>query len=141
MKVDRVFLDANILYSVCHGSPGLERLWDLAEKGACRLPASGYVIDEARRNLQSPERVRRLDDFLLHMEVVLEADMRIECPVSLDERDRPVLMAAISAWADYLLTGDKRHFGDYFGQRIAGVEVCLPRKYLLSRIHREKNAE
>jgi bifunctional DNA-binding transcriptional regulator/antitoxin component of YhaV-PrlF toxin-antitoxin module len=62
---------------------------------------------------------------------VLEADPSIECPIDLPEKDQPVLVAAISAKADYLLTGDIEHFGKYFGQRIMDVRICMARDYLL----------
>jgi len=40
-------------------------------------------------------------------------------------------MSAISAKADYLITGDHAHLGQYFGQTIMGVKICLPREYIL----------
>ncbi len=41
----------------------------------------------------------------------------IPCPLDLPEKDRPVLLAAISVRADYLLTGDTLHFGKHFARR------------------------
>jgi predicted nucleic acid-binding protein len=67
----------------------------------------------------------------LNVQIVLEADPSIECPIDLPEKDQPVLVAAISAKADYLLTGDIEHFGKYFGQRIMDVRICMARDYLL----------
>lgn len=131
MSGDRVFLDANILFSIAYGSPGLGQLWELTKKGQCLLLASGYVIEEARRNLDNAAQLKRLESFLTNVQVVLEADATIPCPVDLTEKDRPVLMAAISAEADYFLTGDKEHFGKYFGQTISGVRICRARDYLL----------
>lgn len=131
MSVDRVFLDANILFSVGYGSPGLGHLRERAQKGQCLLLASGFVIEEARRNLDHPAQLKRLDYFLTHVQIILEADPSIPCPIDLAEKDRPVLMAAISAKADFLLTGDKQHFGKYFGQTIGGVKICMARNYFL----------
>jgi len=130
MSIDRVFLDANVLFSVAYGSPGLDRLWNLAKKGRCVLLASGYVIEEAKRNLSSISQLKKLEAFLSNVEVVLEADPRVPCPVDLPEKDRPVLMAAINAKANYLLTGDIEHFGEYFGQTIEGVNISMVRDYL-----------
>lgn len=134
MKTDRIFLDANILFSVAYGSPGLERLWKFEKRGQCVLLASGYVVEEARRNLSEPEQLGKFEKCLSNIQVVLEADPTLECPVDLPREDRPVLMAAISANADYLLTGDIKHFGKYFGQTIMGVNICMARDYLLSRM-------
>ncbi len=130
MSVDRIFLDANILFSVAYGSPSLDRLWELAEKGLCVLLASGYVIEEAKRNLDKPDQLSKLKTCLSNMQIVLEADPRVACPVDLPPKDKPVLMAAISAKADYLITGDITHFGKYFGKTISGVRICRVRDYL-----------
>ncbi len=134
MNPDSIFLDANILFSVAYGSHSLDRLWELDKKGLCVLFASGYVIEEAKRNLAKPDELNKLEASLSNVQIVLEADPSMECPVDLPEKDRPVLMAAISANADYLLTGDIEHFGKYFGQTIMGVRLCLPRDYLLSKM-------
>ena len=132
MTIDRVFLDANVLFSIAYGGPGLARLWKLAKKGKCLLLASHYVIEEARRNLDHPAQLEKLESFLADVQIVLEADTRIPCPIELPQKDRPVLMAAIYAKADFLLTGDREHFEKYFGQTVGGVKICMPRHYLLN---------
>ena len=130
MSTDRIFLDANILFSMAYGSPGLEKLLELAKKGICELLVSRYVIEEARRNLFEPEQLKRLEGFLSHMRIIPEVDPRLECPIDLPDKDRPVLMASVSAGADYLLTGDMVHFGQYFGKTIQGTKICMARDYL-----------
>jgi predicted nucleic acid-binding protein len=131
MIADRIFLDANILFSIAYGSPGLNRLWKLAQKKRCVLFASNYVVEEAKRNLFSSEQLRNLEAFLSMVQLVPDVDPNIPCPIELPEKDRPVLLAAISIKANYLLTGDMIHFGKYFGQTVRGVKICLPRDYLL----------
>ncbi len=128
--VDRIFLDANILFSIAYGSSGLKRLEDLARNKHCLLFASEYVIEEARRNLFDPSQQRRLQTFLTNVEITPETDPQIPCPLDLPEKDRPVLLAAISIRADYLLTGDSIHFGKHFGKKVSGVRISLPRDYL-----------
>ncbi len=127
--MDRIFLDANILFSIAYGSLGLNRLWNLAERKHCLLLASNYVIEEARRNLFHPPQVKRLEACLRKVQIVPEVDTQMSCPIQLPEKDRPVLLAAISINANYLLTGDTLHFGKYFGQTISGVKICSPRDY------------
>jgi uncharacterized protein len=128
--VDRIFLDANVLFSTAYGSPGLSRFWDLARRKKCLLFTSGYAAEEARRNLTEPEQLRKLDDLLSKMRITPEVDPHIPCPIELPEKDRPVMLAAISIKADYLVTGDTIHFGRYFGQIVSGVRICRPRDYL-----------
>jgi predicted nucleic acid-binding protein len=97
------------------------------------------VIEEAKRNLFQPEQLKKLEAFLSRVQTVPEVDPEIPCPISLPEKDRPVLLAAISIKADYLLTGDSIHFGRYFGQVINGVRICRPRDYLSRSQRRIKN--
>lgn len=129
MSTDRIFLDANILFSMAYGSPGLNRLLEWAKEKHCRLFASNYVVEEARRNLPDPEHLRRLESYLSKVEIVADIDPAIPCPINLPEKDRPVLLTAISIKADYLLTGDQLHFGKYFGKTVSGVTICPPRDY------------
>jgi predicted nucleic acid-binding protein len=139
MTVDRIFLDANIFFSIAYGSPGLNRLGELAKKKHCVLFGSDYVIEEAKRNLFQPEQLEKLEAFLSKVQTVPEVDPEIPCPISLPEKDRPVLLAAISIKADYLLTGDSIHFGRYFGRVVNGVRICRPRDYLSRSQRRIKN--
>jgi predicted nucleic acid-binding protein len=133
MTIDRIFLDANILFSFSYGSPSLARTWECIENRTCLPFASQYVIEEARRNLSEPEQIKKLEVFLSEVQIVPEVDPHIPCPIDLPEKDRPVLMAAISIKADYLLTGDRSHFGKYFGKSVGRVKICRPRDYLILR--------
>jgi len=131
MNIDRVFLDANILFSTAYGSPGLSMLWKRVEERLCVLFASRYVIEEAKRNLSNEKQINKLKEILSNIQITPKADPSLPCPLDLPVKDRPVLMAAISARADYLITGDLKHFGKYFGQTIEGVKICTARDYLL----------
>jgi len=130
MTIDRIFLDANILFSVAYGSQGLNRLWEFVRQRRCLLFVSNFVVEEARRNLFHPDQIKRLEDYLSVVRIVPEVDPTLPCPIELSKKDRPVLMAAISIKADYLMTGDSTHFGKYFGQTVNGGKICRPRDYL-----------
>ena len=129
MSSKRVFLDANVLFSIAYGSPGLERLMNMAKKGKYELIASQFVIEEAKRNLDRQQQQDSLNRILSEVRVVPEADPTIPCPIPLPEKDRPVLMAALSCGADYLITGDVTHFGEYFGKKIRTLTICAPRDF------------
>jgi predicted nucleic acid-binding protein len=124
----------NNLFSVAYGNSSLSRLWDFAESGRCVLLASKYVIEEAKRNLEDTKRLASLDSYLTSIKVVPEVDQTLPCPIELPDKDKPVLMAAISAKADYLITGDETHFGKYFGHKVMGVKIIMARDYILPRI-------
>jgi hypothetical protein len=49
--------------------------------------------------------------------------------IRLNPKDQPVLLAAIHAKIEYLLTGDARHFEHLYGKRIEGVLVFQPAQY------------
>ncbi len=127
----RVFLDANVLFSAAYREgAGLRKLWELP---GIALLTSGYAVEEARRNLDTPERRERLEGLLAAVEVVVEAP-RAQLPggARLPEKDEPILRAAIAAGATHLLTGDLRDFGHLFGRRIGGLVVQTPGAFLRS---------
>ena len=128
----RVFLDANVLFSAAYREKaGLLALWELPD---VRLLTSGYAAEEARRNLDTPERRARLEKLLETVEIVAE-DLRRALPaeVRLPEKDAPILRAALTAGATHLLTGDLRDFGDLLGRRVGGLRVQTPGAFLRSR--------
>ena len=129
---DRVFLDANVLFSAAYrGDSGLARLWRPTYR--ITLLSSRYAIEEARRNLDDVHARERLARLVTGLEVVTEvATGNLPNGVSLPEKDWPILLAAIAAEASHLLTGDRAHFGDYFGRRIAGILIQRPGDYLAS---------
>ncbi|MGI9860936.1 PIN domain-containing protein [Moorella naiadis] len=130
--MDRLYLDANVLFSAAYGSPALSRLWERERRNLCQLLASGYVIEEARRNLEQQAHLMRLEKLVAQLDIVPEVDTIFSCPVHLPAKDRPVLLAAIQARATHLITGDLHHFEPYRGQVIEGVHICTPRDYFRS---------
>jgi uncharacterized protein len=133
VKKDRIFLDANVLFSAAYGSPGLKRFWELAREGRCLLLASGYVVAEARRNLSGPSHLKNFEDLLSEVQIIPDVVFQIPCPIDLPEKDRPVFLSAMVGKADYLITGDRSHFGKYFGQIIQGIKIRRPKDYFSNR--------
>ena len=63
--MDRLFLDANVLFSAAYrAEAGVTRLWS-DERWA--LITSEYAIEEARRNLDEREQLARLEELLLEV--------------------------------------------------------------------------
>lgn len=132
--MDRVFLDANVLFSAAYieGS-GLARLWQL---GDAELLSSDYAVEEARRNLALDREpaLARVDRLTAALTIVnLPQSRKRRLNVRIEAKDRPILLAAIRGKADYLLTGDGRHFGHLYGKRIEGVMVLRPAQYFNRR--------
>ena len=127
--MDRVFLDANVLFSAAYRSDsGLAILW--RREGAALL-TSAYAEDEARRNLPERDQHRRLDAFVAACEIVpTPALARLPEGLVLPADDQVIFLAAMAARATHLLTGDKTHFGRYYRRTIAGVLILPPSVYL-----------
>jgi hypothetical protein len=128
-------LDANVLYSATYKDTSpLRKLWELPDT---QLITSSYAADEARCNLaiDMPDRIEALETLLDAVTVVANPSAKLDLPdgVDIPEKDRPIILAAIEAGATHLLTGDKIHFGRYFGQAVGGVLVLRPGEYLAAR--------
>jgi uncharacterized protein len=125
--VDRIFLDANVLLSAAwRSAAAIQRLWRLE---GVELPSSGYAVEEARRNLETPAQRGRLTRLLRRVHLVEPEHFTLPRGVRLPEKDLPILLAAIDGGATHLLTGDWEHFGPYIRQEIAGVLILPPAEY------------
>lgn len=126
----RVFLDANILFSAARAEGAMRRLLALAEAAGHELRADIYVFEEARRNLaaKAPEGLAVLDAIARRIRIgSLPAPQYLaQEATSLPEKDRPVLAAAIHHRCDMLVTGDRTHFGPFYGKQLQGVRIVSP---------------
>ncbi|HZG69231.1 MAG TPA: hypothetical protein VEZ12_21030 [Herpetosiphonaceae bacterium] len=129
--MDFVFLDANVLFSAAYRVDSrLRRLWQLRK---AQLLTSSFAEEEARRNFATPRQRSELDMLLESIRIVAFSgplDHPIFSTIVLPDKDRPILLAALTARATHLLAGDLQHFGPYFGQRIEGVLILPPAEYL-----------
>ena len=133
--MDRIFLDANVIYSAAYLSQSrLRELWDLSH---AELLTSPFALEEVRRNLglDRPERLGDLEKLVSRMTITPEPGPGRSLPddVDLVDKDRPILIAAIQARATHLLTGDKDHFGKLFGRTVAGVLILPPSQYFKNK--------
>lgn len=126
----RVFLDANILFSAVKSDGAVRQFLGWLRAQNHTLVADGYVICEARRNVEAKfaasavnfERCIAGVETTAKTAPPLAPDL---CP-KLPEKDRPVLASAILLRCDVLLTGDKAHFGPLYGETVSGVTIHSP---------------
>lgn len=99
------------------------------------LVADGYVVAEAERNLAAKEPEQALLDLQTLLGVVevagLQGRASTDAASWLPAKDRPVLLAAIALDCDFLVTGDKTHFGAGYGAVSEGVTICSPAQLAL----------
>ena len=129
--MDRLFLDANVLFSAAYKPDSrLIQLWKLKKAVLC---SSRYALEEARINLAEEGQRTRLETLSAAIQFFEAAQRELPKGIPLPEKDVPILLAAISGRATHLLTGDVRHFGAYFGRKIEGISITLPGEYLRRR--------
>lgn len=133
--VDRLFLDANVLFSAARStSSRLRRFWTLPDT---ELLMSALALDEARRNLEAdrPAAVADLDALVAAMTIVPEPDPAATLPPGIDlpADDRPIFLAAAGSQASHFVSGDRRHFGPYRGQSFGAVRIVTPSDYFDAR--------
>ena len=80
----------------------------------------------AKRNLEEkrPQWLPGLEE--ISRLVAKENRMAAGSDVGLHPEDQPVLGAAIAIRADWLVTGDRAHFGPLYGKTIEGVLIVSP---------------
>ena len=120
-----IFLDANVIFSSSAEGSGFAKFFDLIL--ARSLPVtSDFALEEARRNIVAKrpkwvsgfERVRR--------SVRIVPSVSFPLGIELENKDVPILCSAIRSACDFLVTGDKRHFGKFYGKTIEGGTIVPP---------------
>lgn len=141
MRVDRLFLDANVLFTAAHRPQGKAGfLFEHAGKpgalpGDARwvLVSSAHAIEEARRNvaLKRPQALPAFEALVRRLSVAPQpASARIG--LALPAKDLPIWSAALAARVTHLLTGDIGDFGPHMNrpERTAGVLVQTVAQHL-----------
>lgn len=126
----RVFLDANILFSAARSDGAVRHLLELLLAAGHECWADDFVVTEARRNLEgkAPAGVAALDRLLERVQVArISHDPELEASLPLPGKDQPVLASAIRHRCDFLVTGDRTHFGRLYGRTLDGVAIHSPR--------------
>jgi uncharacterized protein len=132
--VHRLFLDANVLFTAAHNPEGkAAHLFDALKLKRWVLLSSAYAIGEARRNIEAkyPQRAAQLEALVGQL---VEVGQPAPARTSLDlaEKDQPIYLAAQSARATHLLTGDMRHFGPHMNRPLdtGGIVIQTVAEFL-----------
>src|SRR5215469_16852863 len=104
--MDRLFLDANVLFSAAYrADSGLLLFWKLVDVVLC---SSRYAVEEARIYLQDEGQRRRLERLSVSFRLFQAPKRRLPDEISLLEKGAPIFLAAVESPANYLVTGDVR---------------------------------
>jgi predicted nucleic acid-binding protein len=124
----RLFLDANVLVSAAwKDASKVLRLWQIP---GVELVTSNFVIEECVRNLPLEEQHRCFAEILRTVRVLkFAAPPSLENPPPLPEKDKHVFAAAVLSRSGFLVTGDRTHFGAWYGKSLLGVRIEPPASF------------
>jgi len=135
----KVFLDSNVIISGLISDKAAPRLiLDLLcyELPFMQAAIGQYNLEEIARTITRKLPAARpvLHDFMsrLKFEIIpLPEGKKLEKyrGVIVGE-DLPVLVSAIEFGADYLVTGDKKHFGELRGRKDIPLKICSPSEFV-----------
>jgi predicted nucleic acid-binding protein len=126
-----VFLDSSVLLAACGSAAGASRaIVESSTANGWQLLSSDYVLGEVEANLgvlpAGAEAWPRIRDKLQKVPDVLT----LEWPaIFAPARDRPILFTGM-AWAEVLLTLDRRDFADLLGGSFYGLAILTPGEFL-----------
>lgn len=132
----KVFLDANVLFSASLPAQGTaQALLFVAQTTGASCVTSDYAFAEAQRNLlaKAPHALptfERVAGLMVRVPEPAAAYVEAARKARVVAKDAPVLGAALQCRADVFATGDVRHFGPLFGERVEGVLVLSLRAAL-----------
>jgi predicted nucleic acid-binding protein len=127
-----VFLDSSVLLAACGSAAGASRaVIDSAAAQSWSLLTSGYVLAEIEANLATLPSGASDNWAQLRAKLETVPDvLTFEWPtVFAPARDRPILFTA-AAWAEVLLTLDRRDFADLLGTSFYGLAILKPGDFL-----------
>ncbi len=118
----KVFLDANIHFSASDAGSATRQLLSMVLKTGCAW-TSPHAWEEARRNLASkrPHLLSGLAD--IEGTVLTTHALQARLDVEVEEKDRPILAAAVASGCTHLWTSDRKHFGHLYGKTVQGVLI------------------
>ena len=140
-KVVKVFLDSNVILSGLLSEKGAPRI--LLDLLSLRLPfligsTGRYNLIEIERNLK-----KKMPGLLFVYKAYLpKVNLKViplprpeevrDFSGQIAEKDIPVLISAIRSKADFLVTGDKQHFGKIRGLDKYPLQVVTPSEFIES---------
>ena len=125
-----IVFDSNVIISALIATSGTAKDVFLYCGERFRIIISDYIINEVSEKLRSKfdfsgTEIKEVTDFLeTHTELVKPADQKLE--LSRDKKDNPVLNLAVSADADFLISGDNDLL---VLKKVKGMRIISPAEF------------
>ena len=131
----RLFLDTSVILSASASSNGASR-WIVEESSRhhWELVSADYCKAETTKNLgKMGGSTRSVFDALVMPSVLWKPDTWVsDYPLLFPKaKDRPVVLAALAARADFLLTLDRHDFQGLLGNQVYNVSIRTPGDFLI----------
>ena len=132
----RLFLDSSVLLSAAGSEKSLSRIIvTIAEEWDWELVTAFYCRDETNRNIgkfppKAAIKWKALQDDLSFTPNALTSSRPLLLTAS---KDKPVLISALAAKCDVLLTLDTGDFGILIDTKVYGMLVTTPRSFLIGQ--------
>jgi predicted nucleic acid-binding protein len=130
----RIFLDSSVLLSACGSKKSLSRLiTEIAPDRGWHLISASYCRAEASKNIGKlgAEATLTWPDMQSKVEWVPNALTSRKPLLLTASKDKPVLISALAARSEVLLTLDKGDFGLLLGTTVYVMRVNTPRDFLI----------
>lgn len=130
----RVFLDSSILLSACGSGKSLSRLiTEIAPENSWHLISASYCRAETTKNIGKlgADAILKWPEMQTKVEWVSNALTSNKPLLLTASKDKPVLISALAAKCDVLLTLDKGDFGILLRTTVYGMRVNTPRDFLI----------
>jgi len=132
----RLFLDSSVLLSAAGSEKSLSRLIvTIADKWGWELVTAFYCRDETNRNIgKFPCKAAKIWQALQNDLSVTPNALTSTRPFLLTaSKDKPVLISALAAKCNVLLTLDTGDFGIIIDTKVYGMIVTTPRSFLIGK--------
>jgi predicted nucleic acid-binding protein len=133
----RLFLDTSVLLAASGSANGASRFVVREAKAhEWRLVSSDYCEEETRRNLSKVGSsaagawARQIAPNVRLVRTIVTLDKPLVFPKA---KDRPVVITALAARADWLLTLDERDFHSKLGGEVYGMRIATPGEFLMTQ--------
>ena len=133
----RLFLDTSVLLAAAGSAKGASRF--LITEASARnweLVSSDYCAEETRRNLPKLGRSAASawkNQIVLHV-LLVRASLALDKPLVFPKvKDRPVVITALAARSDWLLTLDEGDFHTKLGREVYGLRIATSGEFLVEQ--------
>lgn len=132
----KLFLDTSVILAAAGSARGASRfVVEQADANHWTLLTTEYCLEEARRNVRKvgPKASSILVQSIAHKLSVVPTELAFDQALIFPKaKDRPVLLSALGAEADILLTLDEADFQRVIGSRVYNLAVSTPGLFLIA---------